>query len=75
VYLRPAENHLANAWMTAPDKAAVTAAANTIDDQLRRDPYANSESRSGDTRVMFVPPLGVAYDVNEDDCLVTVWAV
>jgi hypothetical protein len=24
---------------------------------------------------MFVPPLGVAYDVEDDDCLVTVWGV
>jgi len=53
----------------------VTQAANQIDAQLKADPYAKSESRAGNTRVMFVPPLGVAYDVSDADCLVTVWAV
>ncbi len=75
VWFAPAQNHLATVWMAAPDRAAVTAAANQIDRQLREDPYANSESRSGNTRVMLVPPLGVAYDVNDDDRMVTVWAV
>jgi hypothetical protein len=61
--------------VTAPDRAAVSAAANQIDRQLREDPYANSESRSGSMRVILAPPLGAAYDVNDDDRMVTVWAV
>jgi hypothetical protein len=66
------ENDLADEWLNAPDRAVVTQAANQIDAQLKADPYANSESRSGNSRVMFVPPLGVAYDVSDDDCLVIV---
>jgi ParE toxin of type II toxin-antitoxin system, parDE len=69
------ENDLADLWLNAPDRDAVTRAANQIDAQLKADPYANSESRFGNTRVMFVPPLGVAYDIYDDDCLVAVWAV
>jgi hypothetical protein len=54
----------------------VANAANRIDDHLKHDPYADSESRETDTsRVLFEAPLGVAYDVSNDDRLVTVWAV
>jgi hypothetical protein len=75
VWLGPAQNHLATIWMAAPDRDAVTRAANTIDERLRRDPYADSESREGDSRITLLPPLGVSYDVSDDDRLVTVWAV
>lgn len=70
-----AQNDLADIWVNAPDRAAVSAASNTIDAILRIDPYSNSESRSGATRVLFVPPLAVAFDVSEPDRLVTVWSV
>jgi hypothetical protein len=68
-------NDLANEWMNAPDRAAVTQAADRIDAMLRNDPYTFSESRSGSTRVMFVSPLAVAFEVSDPDCLVTVKAV
>jgi hypothetical protein len=68
-------NDLATLWTTAPDRNAVAAASDIIDAVLRKDPYAFSESRSGDSRIMLVSPLAVAYDVSPDDCLVTVWAV
>lgn len=64
-----AQNDLATLWMNAPDRAAVTTASNTIDAVLRRDPYADSESRTGPTRIMIVPPLAVAFDVSEQDRL------
>jgi hypothetical protein len=47
VYQPEIENDLADLWLNAPDRAAVTVAANTIDDQLRRNPYAMSESALG----------------------------
>jgi hypothetical protein len=75
VWLRLAEDHLADLWTNAPDRADVTAAADAIEATLRKDPYAYSESRSGQTRVMIVPPLGVLFDVSDPDCLVTVVAV
>ena len=58
VVFRPgAEAHLAALFLSAPDRAELTAAADTIDTILRRDPYSYSESRFGTSRVMFVPPL------------------
>jgi hypothetical protein len=70
-----AQNDLANIWMAAPDRLAVTQSADRIDAILRTDPYTFSESRSGPARIMFVVPLAVAFEVNESDCLVTVTAI
>jgi hypothetical protein len=75
-YKPSAEQELADLWTTAPDRAAVTAAANRIDVLLGRDPYTPSESREGATRILFVPPLAVLFEVSEDDRYVdvlTVW--
>jgi hypothetical protein len=57
------------------DRDLVSVAANRIDADLGDDPYAHSESRTGSSRIMIVPPLAVGYDVSDDDRLVTVWAV
>ena len=67
-----AQNRLAALWVNAPDRAAVAAAADAIDARLARDPYANSESRTGSVRVTFEPPLGVQYDVDDAGRRVTV---
>jgi hypothetical protein len=70
-----AEARLIHLWMTAPDRAAVTRAADEIDARLRRDPLNEGESRSGPYRVLFVRPLGVYYKVSEPDRLVEVLQV
>jgi hypothetical protein len=75
VWLKAAQDLLADIWVHAPDRSAVTAASNLIDVLLARDPFADSESREGNDRVMWAKPLGVAYTVSDDDCRVTVWAV
>ena len=75
VWTTSSQNHLATVWMDAADQQAVTLAANAIDSILKQDPYSLSESRSDNTRIMVVPPLGVAFDVSDLDCLVTVWSV
>jgi hypothetical protein len=75
VWFDSAQNHLAELWMQAPDRPGVSAAANAMDQSLRSDPYQNSESRCGKNRVMFVPPLGISFDVSDEDWLVTVLAV
>ena len=67
-----AQNRLAALWVNASDRAAVAAAADAIDARLARDPYANSESRTGSVRVTFEPPLGVQYDVDDARRRVTV---
>jgi hypothetical protein len=75
VWKSDSQNDLADLWIAASDRAAITKAADTIDRLLCQDPFANSESRTGNNRIMIVPPLAVSYDVSEEDCLVTVWAV
>jgi hypothetical protein len=64
---RMAENELATIWINAQDKEAVRRAADFIDAELRSDPYSLSESRSGNARIMVIPPLVVRYAVQEDD--------
>ncbi len=75
VWKPTAINELADIWTNATDRADVTAASDTIDAILRTDPYGQSESRTGPSRIMIVPPLAVSFDVSDPDCLVTVWAV
>ena len=76
VWLKAAQDLLAILWMNAVDRQEVTDAANVIDAQLRRDPYAYSESRGDDNqRILLFPPLGIAFEVSDADCLVTVYAV
>ena len=70
-----AESELAEAWVNAPDRSAVTRAAANIDQALAYKPLAVGESRFGCTRVLFDGPLAVYYDVIEDDRKVVIWKV
>jgi hypothetical protein len=67
-------NELADVWVRAdaPLRQAITQATTEIDRQLARDPYAESESRDADRRVLFVAPLGVTFRVEEDARTVSV---
>ncbi len=67
-----AEQDLAAVWLNAVDRDAVNSAANTIDAMLHRDPDTRGESRAGTVRILFVPPLGVDFDVQADDRIVYV---
>jgi hypothetical protein len=70
VLWRPlAEEQLAELWMNARDREEVAQAADRIDAKLKSDPMADSESRTGNRRIMFVEPLVAFYDVREDDRL------
>jgi plasmid stabilization system protein ParE len=71
----PAEEQLAAIWLRAEDRRQVTSAARTIDAMLREDPQERGESRSGTKRIMFAPPLGIDFNVLEDDRLVYVLGV
>jgi len=67
-----AENQLALLWIDAPDRDAITAAADELDALLRHDPHSQGESRSGSARLILVPPLAALYDVNDQDRIVRV---
>lgn len=70
-----AEQDLAAVWVAAHDRAAVTSAAATIDALLRENPQALGESREDSLRITFVAPLGVDFEVVEEDRIVYVLSV
>ena len=70
-----AEAALATLWAAAPDRSAVSAAANRIDAILQIDPETRGESRSGSIRILVVPPLAVTFEVQEPDRVVWVLGV
>ncbi len=69
------KDQLAEIWMTAPDRAAVSAAANAIDRLLRDNAQNEGEGRGGISRTLIVEPLIVVYDVHELDRRVDVLSV
>ncbi len=66
---------LATIWNDADDRGEVAAASDEIDKQLAMAPLSVGESRGGNARIVFAGPLGIDYEVVEDDRMVTVLAV
>jgi plasmid stabilization system protein ParE len=75
VWSEPANDRLAILWMSAPDRNAVTAAANAIDAALASDPLRQGEPLHEGLRSFHVPPLHVLFTVEEPDRLVRVVSV
>jgi len=69
------KDQLAEIWINAPDRAAVSAAANAIDRLLRDNAENEGEARGGISRTLIVEPLIVAYDVHELDRRVDVLSI
>jgi len=67
-----AEQQLAQIWLDASDRAAITSAARRIDLRLERKPTDEGESRGDGRRILFETPLGVRYRVIADDLRVEV---
>ncbi len=73
VVWRPiAESRLAELWIESPDRQAIADAADYLDAMLRRDPHSIGESRAANTRVAFQGPLGLLYEIHDDDRTVAV---
>ena len=72
IWTDTAEQTLTTVWLDANDRAAVTDAANEIDQRLRTDPRVQGESREKGRRILLVPPLGVKFRVLQPDCIVQV---
>jgi hypothetical protein len=70
-----AQNHLAEIWMSAPDRMSITRAAKALDALLQVDAHELGESRFGATRIVFASPLACYVDVIMDDRKVSVLAV
>jgi plasmid stabilization system protein ParE len=75
VWKPAAEEELVRLWTDADDRRAVTAAANEIDRLLKSNPRGQAESRRGGVRVVFIDPLGVFFDIQDEDRLVSVLRV
>ncbi len=61
--------------MIDEERAAIAAAANSIDRELADDPLEKGEELREGLRVLTVPPLRVINDVYEADCKVDVLRV
>jgi hypothetical protein len=72
---KESQSRLAELWMESSHQADLAAAADEIDRILAIRPLAVGESRTGNSRILFQPPLGVLYEVSDDDRAVRVWSV
>lgn len=71
-----AENDLAALWNTAPDRAVVTAASAWLDARLAYDPlHFGQPWASGVHRIAVRDPIGIEFEVIEDDKRVIVHGV
>lgn len=59
-----AERRLAEIWNAGPDRQDISDAANGAEYLLRRNPFGQGESRSGDARLMFARPLSFLFRVD-----------
>jgi hypothetical protein len=72
---RTALDHLAELWLDAPDRAQITAAVAEIDRLLAARPHDAGESRSDEVRIIFSPPIGVFFEIDERSRAVNVLRV
>ena len=71
-----AEAMLADIWLAAEDRAAVSSASAWLDAQLARSPLMLGESRESSVRrVAYYRPIGIEFEVVEDDKRVVVQGV
>ncbi|MEX2142833.1 MAG: hypothetical protein WD894_26490 [Pirellulales bacterium] len=75
VWPKSVSDELAEIWLTAIDRNAVTAAANAIDVQLADDALTKGVDLHEGLRALFVPPLKAIFAVSEDDLVVEVLRV
>ncbi len=71
-----AEQMLAAIWLASRDRASVTQATDVIESHLMRSPLRTGEPMSSSVhRFIWLPPIGVEFEVIEDDKRVIVQAV
>jgi hypothetical protein len=69
-----ARGELARLWNQAPDRRAISDAANSIDRMLARNPLGVGKPHGAD-RVLTVRPLQVLYSASPADCMVCVHVI
>ena len=70
-----AKSRLAAVWLASGDRKAVTAAAHRVDLLLKTDPDTRGTINFDTVRTLLVAPLGVEFEVIQDDMLVFVLSV
>jgi len=67
-WLQSALDDLARLWKQADasQRPAIADATKTIVERLCTTPFAEGESRSGQRRIAFFPPLAVSYQIELD---------
>jgi hypothetical protein len=74
VWSKAAQDRLAEIWMAAADRRAISLAADQIDRLLAVSPLSFGADFGGD-RILTIDPLSVIYTASAPDCLVTVQLV
>lgn len=72
VWVRSAEDDLAELWIVAAERNTITAATLEIDRQLSSDPASKGEPLKEGLRALNVPPFRVIFSVSDDDRIVEV---
>lgn len=79
VWKPQAERNLADLWIQAADRAALTQGVDSLELRLRANPGQVGESRVDfKSRISLEPPLGIAFRIHEQDRIVEVlrvWAI
>ncbi len=72
VWVQSAQEELAELWINAEDRNAVSAAAELIDQELCNDPLDKGRELSEGLRSLIAAPLKAIFSVIEDDRIVEV---
>jgi hypothetical protein len=77
IFSRAALDEVGAQWAGAEDdgRLAIGSAFQQIIQQLRTDPYGESESRGDNRRIMFVAPIGVTFEVDDASQNVNVFSL
>lgn len=78
VWINSAEDRLAHLWLGSRIASQITKSADHLDFLLAESPLEVGESRSGNRRIAFEPPLAINYFVDESMkkvVIVDVWLI
>jgi hypothetical protein len=67
IWLQQAQQELAQIWLDAQDRRAVTIASATLDAELAVDPKTKGKHLAEGLRKLRVPPLEVLFQLREGD--------
>lgn len=73
-WIKKALEELAELWMLADSdlRKAITSAVHALDEELKVDPFRLSESRESNERILFSFPLGIQFEVDTDNLVISV---